>query len=180
MGDLAIRFEEVSQSNVDRLKELNRAIFSINYPERMYQDALACSPVTQLAFVGHTLVGAIACRLENTPQVGAPPLFTFFPIYSLLVTHLQGPELYIMTLGVLAPHRGRGIGSSLVRRCLAVVEEGLPEVRQAYLHVQISNEEAMVFYERLDFERSEVIENYYRRIDPPHAVVLQRRLGPPD
>lgn len=87
--------------------------------------------------------------------------------------------LYIITLGVLAPHRGRGVGGALVRRCLAVVEEGLPEVRAAYLHVQTCNEEAMAFYERFGFERAEIIENYYRRIDPPHALVLRRRLGPP-
>lgn len=49
---------------------LNRAVFPINYPERMYKDILAYTDVTHLAFHNDVLVGAIACRLEKAPQVG--------------------------------------------------------------------------------------------------------------
>lgn len=45
--------------------------------------------------------------------------------------------MYILTLGVLAPYRGLGIGSQLLARCLARCEECLPEVGEAYLHVQV-------------------------------------------
>lgn len=41
-----------------------------------------------------------------------------------------------MTLGVLAPYRGVGIGSVLLQRSLEVLQE-LPEVVEAYLHVQV-------------------------------------------
>ena len=45
--------------------------------------------------------------------------------------------MYILTLGVLAPSRGRGVGSRRLEQCLKVVGESLPEVGEAYLHVQV-------------------------------------------
>jgi ribosomal protein S18 acetylase RimI-like enzyme len=69
-----------------------------------------------------------------------------------------------------------GVGTRLVQRCLSILESSLPEVTEAYLHVQTSNDEAIQFYKRFGFEIGEVIQNYYTRIDPPHAVILKKNL----
>ena len=69
-----------------------------------------------------------------------------------------------------------GVGTRLVQRCLNILETELPEVKEAYLHVQTSNDEAIEFYKRFGFEVGEVLENYYTRIDPPHAVILRSKL----
>eukprot|EP00887_Chlorella_sp_A99_P002906 scaffold6.g2906.t1 len=151
----ALSFSPPTESNIEQLKALNRAIFPINYHDRIYADILACGEVTQLAYLADALVGALACRLERTPQ---------------------GITMYILTLGVLAPYRGRGVGSALLARSLALTAEALPEVVEAYLHT--SNAEAIRFYQRFGFEVGETIEGYYRRLDPPDAVVLRRRLQP--
>lgn len=52
-----------------RQPPLLQAIFPINYSDRMYQEILACGPVTQLAFHGEQLIGAIGCRLEDMREV---------------------------------------------------------------------------------------------------------------
>ena len=63
------------------------------------------------------LVGGIACRYEKGTTPGAPT------------------RLYIMTLGVLAPYRGRGVGQRLLLRALAeALREGTAS--EVYLHVQ--------------------------------------------
>lgn len=77
-------------------------------------------------------MGAIACRLEINHETG-------------------GARMYIMTLGVLAPYRGSGIGSLLLQRSLDACKED-PAIEEAYLHVQTSNEDAVRFYERFGFE----------------------------
>ena len=41
---------------------------------------------------------------------------------------------------------------------------------------QVSNEDAIRFYQRAGFQNAGVVENYYRRIDPPHAVLLRKVL----
>lgn len=51
------------------------------------------------------------------------------------------------------------------------------KVTQVYLHVQINNEEAIKFYQRFGFEVTDRIENYYKRIDPPHCFVLTKKLA---
>ena len=78
--------------------------------------------------------------------------------------------MYIMTLGVLAAYRNHGIGSKLVTSVLDYFESEkdgkLSNVNEIMLHVQTSNTDAMKFYgEKFGFERGELVENYYKRID---------------
>jgi ribosomal protein S18 acetylase RimI-like enzyme len=86
------------------------------------------------------------------------------------------------TLGVLAAYRGRDIGTQLIQSILDYYEEKkddalLANVDEIALHVQISNDDAMKFYTtRFGFEKGELVENYYKRIDPPHCYLLYKKL----
>jgi len=77
------------------------------------------SRLTRLGRAAYTLptdmlVGGIACRYERAGG---------------------RTRLYIMTLGVLAPYRGRGVGQRLLVRALAEAQkEG--SVTDVFLHVQ--------------------------------------------
>lgn len=46
-------------------------------------------------------------------------------------------------------------------------------------HVQISNESAIDFYQKFGFEIIETKKNYYKRIEPADAHVLQKSLRSP-
>lgn len=87
-----------------------------------------------------------------------------------------------MTLGVLAAYRGRTIGAQLIQSILDHFENHMmdPELKNVVeitLHVQISNDDAIKFYtEKFGFEKGDIIENYYRRIDPPHCYKLYKKL----
>jgi N-alpha-acetyltransferase 50 len=91
-------------------------------------------------------------------------------------------RIYIMTLGVLAPYRGMQIGTQLIQSIFdhyeANKENGeYKDVVEIALHVQISNDDAIKFYTtRFGFEQGELVENYYRRIDPPHCYKLFKKL----
>lgn len=43
-------------------------------------------------------------------------------------------------------------------------------------HVQVSNDDALEFYQKFGFRIVDTKEQYYKRIDPPHAFVLQKNL----
>ena len=42
--------------------------------------------------------------------------------------------------------------------------------------LQINNEEAIKFYSRFGFKVAETIQGYYKRLDPPDAVLLRKQL----
>lgn len=91
-------------------------------------------------------------------------------------------RIYIMTLGVLAAYRGREIGTQLIQSIFDHYEANkenaeYKDVVEIALHVQISNEDAIKFYTtRFGMEQGEMVENYYRRIDPPHCYKLYKKL----
>lgn len=68
-------------------------------------------------------------------------------------------------------------GSQLLHRTLKAAQED-PNIVEAYLHVQTSNEEAIRFYQRAGFVVAETLTGYYRknRLQPPDAYVLRKRL----
>lgn len=151
-----VEFRLVKEDNLQQLKSINQAIFPIRYQDKFYRDCMAFEDVTQLAYYRGRAVGGIACRLERAENGGA--------------------RLYIMTLGVLAPYRDLGIGSMLLQRALeAVVFD--PNITEACLHVQTSNEGALRFYSRYGFEIVDTIKNYYRRLDPPDCHLIRLKLG---
>lgn len=51
-----------------------------------------------------------------------------------------------------------------------------PTIVEAYLHVQTSNDDARQFYSSHGFEQTDMVLNYYKRIEPPHSFVLKKSL----
>jgi len=88
-------------------------------------------------------------------------------------------KLYIMTLSVLEPYRRLGIGSKMLQWALDWIasEEGKKhDIKEVYLHVQTSNQEALAFYKKFGFEVTLEKKDYYRQLDPPHAYFLTKKV----
>ena len=83
--------------------------------------------------------------------------------------------LYIMTIGVLAAYRGRGIGAQLLQK---VEEQAKADKSVAYieLHVQEGNNDALAFYGKHGYEKKELVENYYQKVKPSSAHRLTKEI----
>ncbi|KAJ2433689.1 hypothetical protein IWW41_001916 [Coemansia sp. RSA 2522] len=81
-------------------------------------------------------------------------------------------EMYMMTLGVLAPYRRLGIARGLLESALAAAAQD-PTIRRVVLHVQIDNDDALRFYHKHGFATVRMVERYYKLLDPPHAYLLE-------
>uniref|UniRef100_A0A7N0UD02 N-acetyltransferase domain-containing protein n=1 Tax=Kalanchoe fedtschenkoi TaxID=63787 RepID=A0A7N0UD02_KALFE len=133
------------------------ALFPVRYNDKYYADALASGEFTKLAYYSDICVGAIACRIEKKEGGGVC--------------------VYIMTLGVLAPYRGLGIGSKLLNH---VIDLSMKQnVSEIYLHVQTNNEDAINFYKKFGFEITATIQNYYTNITPPDCYVVTKLISQP-
>ena len=71
-----------------------------------------------------------------------------------------------------APYRNGGVGTRLLQHAL---NEGSADsfIVDAYLHVQTNNDDAIAFYKRFGFVTDQVVQNYYKRLDPSDAVILK-------
>jgi ribosomal protein S18 acetylase RimI-like enzyme len=146
---------------VSQLRKINTASFPIQYADTFYEDVLKNNDenLNKFAYFNEIVVGGICCRVEHTSE--------------------GVKRLYIMTLAVLAAYRGREIGTQLFRSVLDyAVKNDFTEIA---LHVQISNNDAIRFYtEKFGFQKGPLVENYYRRIDPPHCYLLYKNLDVED
>eukprot|EP00188_Purpureofilum_apyrenoidigerum_P001205 Plantae.Rhodophyta-Purpureofilum_apyrenoidigerum.ctg16460.p1 GENE.Plantae.Rhodophyta-Purpureofilum_apyrenoidigerum.ctg16460~~Plantae.Rhodophyta-Purpureofilum_apyrenoidigerum.ctg16460.p1 ORF type:complete len:174 (+),score=27.11 Plantae.Rhodophyta-Purpureofilum_apyrenoidigerum.ctg16460:226-747(+) len=159
-GVSEIIFGKVTEKNVEQLQRLNTALFPVRYNEKFYRDAIAAPEgFVQLAYYQGVLVGAVLVRKEARIE--------------------GGEKLYIMTLGVLAPYRERGIGNQLLNHVFELCRTSklCQNVQEIYLHVHTANEEAIQFYKKRGFGVVETIEHYYKRgVEPPNCYLLSKKL----
>jgi N-alpha-acetyltransferase 50 len=143
-----------------QLRRINTVAFPIQYNEGFYRDVLKRNnaELNKFAYSNEFVIGAVCARVEDVDKSGTK-------------------RLYIMTLAVLAAYRGRGIGSDLLRSLLMYCETPDARISEIALHVHVSNDDAIRFYtEKFGFTKGPMVENYYRRIDPPHCYLLYKIL----
>nr|XP_043608859.1 N-alpha-acetyltransferase 50 [Erigeron canadensis] len=156
-GEGRISLDGVRDKNLMQLKKLNSVLFPVRYNDNYYHDALSSNDFTKLAYYNDICVGSIACRIERK-EGGAV-------------------RAYIMTLGVLAPYRGLGIGTKLLNHVIDLSSK--QNIGEIYLHVQTNNEDAISFYKKFGFEITETIQNYYTHITPPDCFVVTKYIAQP-
>jgi ribosomal protein S18 acetylase RimI-like enzyme len=111
----------------------------------------------KLAFYEDVIVGSVCCRVDTDISTNEK-------------------KLYIMTLGCLAPYRNLGLGTQMLEHILVEAKKDT-ELKAIYLHVQISNETAIGFYKKHGFEVKETKKDYYQKISPADAYILQFTLN---
>lgn len=165
-----------------QLRKLNLACFPVHYQETYYNDVVEKhnEGLCKFAYWNGFVVGAACARVEPIPPLPTPKEGTTNAENQTPPTGKK--RIYIMTLGVLAAYRGRTIGTQLIQSILDYYQDNkeepeLKDVTEIVLHVQISNDDAIKFYTtRFGFVQGERVDNYYRRIDPPHCYRLYKIL----
>nr|CAG4643527.1 EOG090X0ED2 [Ilyocryptus agilis] len=151
---VTIELGDLTQHNLKQLKVLNRDVFPVAYNEKFYKDLLGAGELCKLAYCNDIVVGAVCCRIDQSEN---------------------RRRLYIMTLGVLAKYRELGLGTLMLEHVFKVCEhEG--NIDSIYLHVQVNNDTALSFYKKFGFQIVSTAVEYYRRLEPCDAYLLERSL----
>ncbi|KAI9912597.1 hypothetical protein PsorP6_006579 [Peronosclerospora sorghi] len=85
----------------------------------------------------------------------------------------------VRTLAVDVRYRRQGIGTQLVRKVIEQakeVETEGEEIGAVRLHVHAGNSEAVAFYKALGFVEIATVDDYYRRLKPRTAFVMEYAL----
>ena len=153
MSDVAFVIERgTADPDLDAVAALEAASFTNPWTRQMLGDELARNEFARLYVL----------RLPNVP------------VAAFCACWIVVDELHINTIAVAAEHRGRGLGSALMRHILRdVTGQG---VTRATLEVRESNRAARQLYASLGFVSAGVREGYYTE-PVEDALILWRDLA---
>jgi ribosomal protein S18 acetylase RimI-like enzyme len=89
------------------------------------------------------------------------------------------PCLYISTIGTLAPYRNIGLAATLLRQVIRNAVD-LYDISSIAAHVWEASDEARAWYVKLGFKEVKYETEYYRRLSPNGAWVVERPVRPSD
>ncbi|KAF1834569.1 acyl-CoA N-acyltransferase [Decorospora gaudefroyi] len=166
----SVQLVPLTEDLLPGFKRLNTLTLPISYPESFYKETMT-EPHHGITLVavwhsypanaaaGSTsssekpqLVGAVRCRL------------------------LPSSQLYISTIGVLAPYRSHGIAMHLLQAIVKKAVE-LHSVRSVTAHVWEANEEGLEWYKKRNFETLDKEQDYYRKLRPQGAFLMRKWIG---
>nr|POE79495.1 isoform 2 of n-alpha-acetyltransferase 50 [Quercus suber] len=165
------------KEDIKSMRHLTSLILPIPYPDKFYRETLEDDVISNITLVAvwhddvslkdtekGRLVGVIRCRLlvDSPSPIQAPKG--------------SGPLLYLSTLVLLSPYRKHGIAAHmlniLTRR--AIDAYGISRVGA---HVWEANEEGQEWYRKRGFVEVAREKDYYRRLKPTGALVMERKVG---
>ncbi|KAJ5092609.1 GNAT family acetyltransferase [Penicillium alfredii] len=194
-----ITIEPISTAHLPSLTRTITLLLPIRYPNSFYTTTITDPIISSLSRVAiyhnhpapasnpasgapasrDQLVGGIRCRLEKAPT----PKEQDAPQSSQA---REPANLYIQTLHLLSPYRGRGVATSLLDGLLFSSPPGCKprthvsrlvkhyNIRSVSAHVHEANEEALQWYASRGFCVEEgVVEGYYRKLKPSGAKVVR-------
>ena len=148
-----------SVGDLEAVTRINQVCLPENYTDFFFVDlARRFSESFIVAEVGGEVVGYIMCRIE----VG----LSGFGLGGLL------KKGHVVSVAVMPECRRRGVGGALVVKAM----EGMRVygVKQCYLEVRVTNEEAVRLYKKLGLEVTRTIRGYYA--DGEDAYVMSGKL----
>ena len=182
-----VHIEPVTPATLSSYRRLITLLLPIRYPDKFYKDTIANTSESSLARVAVWLDGDIATKalkLKSSTSNCDPVAVERKVIGGIQCRVEQNPsvpvgehQLYIQTIGVLAPYRQLGIATQLLEEIIMTVIQYHENVTSIYAHVWEANTDALEWYSRRGFSiESGVIEGYYRRLKPSGARIVRRRV----
>ena len=80
-----------------------------------------------------------------------------------------------MTLGVTAAYRHLGYGAEILEKI--ITDSMNSGIECMGLHVHVENRTALKFYDRRGFKILGKVDNYYKKISPNSAYILELKLS---
>ena len=147
--------DDLTPNHIGTFKKLHQVLFPIEIAPSFYKDALNPSvTISKLAYFNDIPVGCFCAKI--------------FP-------EKNGPRVYLMTFGVLAPYRQLGIGAKMLEYIEDHVKNEV-KGKELGLHVQEGND-AKDWYTKRGYVEDKFEANYYPKNKPSGAYVLKKSMS---
>lgn len=162
-----VLFVPLTEDLVPDFKRLNALMLPVPYPPAFYTESMT-EPYHGITLMALWRPDGSTEQLRNPQQ---PRL-----IGAIRCRLLPSANLYISTLGLLAPYRSHGIATHLLHRIIAKAskEHG---VKCVTAHVWEANEDGLEWYKKRGFEIIGKEEGYYRKLKPSGAMLVRKWIG---
>ena len=181
-----VHIEPVTPFTLPLYRRVITLLLPIRYPDKFYKDTIANTSESSLARVAVWLDGDIISKVSKLGSTTSQsePVMERKVIGGIQCRVEQNPslpvgerQLYVQTIGVLAPYRQLGIATRLLEEIIMTVIQYHESVTSVYAHVWEANTDALEWYSRRGFSiDGGVIESYYRRLKPSGARIVRRRI----
>lgn len=142
--------------DLDRVMDINVECLPENYSKFFYRDLYRRFPETFIvAEADGAIQGYIMCRIERG-------LSKFRSLRPARLCH-------VVSVAVRDPYRRRGVATAVIHAAMGNGRAAY-DASECYLEVRVSNEPALVLYEKLGF--SQVKRNYGYYMDGEDALVM--------
>lgn len=162
-----VQLVPLTEQHLPEFKNLNSLTLPIPYPESFYKET-----VSEL----HLDVTLVALWHSSSTWDATSPTQKPQLVGAIRCRILPESQLYITTLGILAPYRSHGIAMHLLQ---AIVRKAVDThgVRCVTAHVWEANEEGLEWYKKRKFEVLAKEEGYYRKLRPQGAFLVKKWIG---
>ena len=156
MSDGGFRIRGFRSEDLNRVMDINVECLPENYSTFFYRDLYRRFPETfVVAEADGAVQGYIMCRIER----GLSKLKNLRP----------ARQCHVVSIAVREPYRRRGIASQLLTTAMSSAKENY-NATECFLEVRVSNDPAVLLYEKLGF--SKVKRNYGYYVDGEAAWVM--------
>lgn len=150
-----VTFGAITEKNYGQLIKINEVSLPVKYSSTFYHMIVSDQGrFSRFAYFGDHTVAGLTARVEE--RAGEM-------------------TVYIMTCCVLPAYRRLKIATALMQNLIKEAGQD-PLIAAVYLHVWVTNEEALAFYSSLGFQTLERVADYYKDISPPDGFLLCKRL----
>jgi ribosomal protein S18 acetylase RimI-like enzyme len=164
-----VEITALTEEHLPAYKRLNTLTLPVAYPESFYKETMT-EPHLSVTLIA--LWRSSPAPSSNTDRDSDPPRL----VGAVRCRLLPSSQLYISTIGILAPYRSHGIAVHLLQAVVKKAVE-LHSVRSITAHVWEANEEGLEWYKKRNFEILEKEEVYYRKLKPPGAFLVRKWIG---
>lgn len=167
-------FRAVRPDDVEALRLLHEQFFPVRYSEKFYESA--CNGIglrglplySIIATKDESIVGFLLSQLLPLSEAEDRDAID---VFNESKTSDDTEVMYILTLGCIPKLRHLGLASTMVKMCESHCRNS-PQCGALYLHVIVSNEAAIGFYEKNDFIFYRTRYNYYEIGGLSHTAYL--------